>query len=112
MTNLVETSSRLGVLRFKDLSVVLVLLVLADGLITLSLTGQGLGRETNPFVRHFIAAGSLLPLKVLGAIIVTLILWDVSLRQARVALAVCAVSVAAYTAILYWNLGAIWLAAL
>jgi hypothetical protein len=96
---------------FKDLSVVLVLLVLGDGVLTEYIIGCTLGQEANPFVSRFMETGSLIWLKALGALIAALMLWDISRRQPRVALVACCICVAIYTLILYWNLGVMWFSA-
>jgi hypothetical protein len=86
------------------LMVLLVLLTLADGLISRFLTGNGLGQELNPFLQSIISEGNFLLLKTAGSLLVALILWDIYRRQPKTALISAAVCVAFYTTILYWNL--------
>jgi hypothetical protein len=82
----------------------LVMLVVSDGLISQFLTKYGLGREGNPFLRTFVNEGSFLPLKVAGALLAALILWDVYRKRPRLALISSLVFVALYTGIMFWNL--------
>jgi hypothetical protein len=80
------------------------MLVVSDGLISQFLTKYGLGREGNPFLRTFVNEGSFLPLKVAGALLAALILWDVYRKRPRLALISSLVFVALYTGIMFWNL--------
>jgi hypothetical protein len=88
----------------KYLVILLVLLVIADGVISQYLTSQALGLESNPILRTIIGSGDFLPLKAAGALLAALLLWDIHKRRPHVALVSSAVFVALYTGILYWNL--------
>ena len=87
--------------KMQYLMVILVLLTLADGLISRFLTGNGLGQELNPFLQSIISGGNFLLLKVAGSLLITLILCDIYRRQPKVALVSASVCVAFYTTILY-----------
>jgi len=84
--------------------VLLVLLTLADGLISQFLTGNGLGTELNPFLQSIINGNNFILLKIVGSLFIALILGDIYRRQPKIALTSAAVCVAFYTLILYWNL--------
>jgi hypothetical protein len=88
----------------KYLVILLVLLVIADGIISQYLTSQALGLEGNPILRTIIGSGDFLPLKAAGALLAALLLWDIYKRRPQVALVSSAMFVALYTGILYWNL--------
>ncbi len=88
----------------KYLTILLFLLVLADGLISRFLTGSGLGQEINPFLQAIINGGDFLLLKAAGSLFVGLILWDIFKKQPKVAFIAATICVILYTGILYWNL--------
>jgi hypothetical protein len=89
----------------KNLVVVLILLVIADGLISQFITGAGAGSEANPFLRIFIGGDRFMVLKVCGGILAGILLMDFHRRHPRIARASAVLFVALYTAVLYWNLG-------
>jgi hypothetical protein len=91
-------------LPIKQLLVSLVLLVVADGLISQYIIAAGLGSEGNPFLQTLIDDAEFLPLKLGGALLVALILWDVHRRMPKLGLAASAACVLLYTGIVYWNL--------
>jgi hypothetical protein len=88
----------------KYLTILIFLLILADGIISRFLTGYGLGQEINPFLQSIISGNDFLLLKAAGSLFVGLILWDIFKRQPKVALISAALCVALYTGILYWNI--------
>jgi hypothetical protein len=79
-------------------------LVVADGLISQFLIKSGLGREGNPFLKTLVAEGNFLVVKMCGAVVCVLILWNMARRAPRVAFIVSVSLVSVYTAILFWNL--------
>jgi len=81
----------------------LVVLVVSDGLISQFLIRYGLGHEGNPFLRTFVTEGNFLLLKVVGALLGALILWDIHRSRPRLALISSLVFVALYTGIVLWN---------
>jgi hypothetical protein len=82
----------------------LVMLVVADGLISQFLMKHGLGREGNPFLQAFVNGGEFLLLKVLGALLSALILWDIYKSRPKVGLISSLVFMVLYTGIVLWNL--------
>jgi hypothetical protein len=93
-----------GSRRMKYILLSLVMLVVSDGLISQFLTKYSLGREGNPFLRTFVNEGSFLLLKVAGALLAALILWDMYRKRPRVALISSLVFMVLYTGIIFWNL--------
>ena len=81
----------------------LVVLVIADGLITQFLIRTGLGRESNPFLKDIVGESIFLPLKVLGAVLCAFILWDIHKRWPKLALVATSCFVALYSGIVLWN---------
>ena len=88
----------------KYLTILIFLLVIADGLISKFLVGNGLGKEVNPFLQTIISGNNFLFLKAIGSLFVGLLLWDIFKRQPKIAFTCAAVCVIFYTVILYWNL--------
>lgn len=82
----------------------LVVFVISDGLITNLLVGDGLAREGNPFLQPLVGNIGFIVLKVVGALLCALILWDVSRRYRKVALIATSCGVAFYALIVLWNL--------
>jgi hypothetical protein len=83
----------------------LIALVVSDGLITRFLVRQGLGREMNPFLQTLVGETNFLVIKVLGALLCALILWDIYRRRPKLALISSWFFVVAYAGIVLWNLG-------
>jgi hypothetical protein len=79
-------------------------LVVADGILSQFLIRSGIGKEGNPFLKIIVAEGNFLVVKMCGAIICVLILWNMARRVPKVAFIVSVSLVAIYTAILFWNL--------
>lgn len=79
-------------------------LVVADGIISQFLIKSGIGREGNPFLKSIVAEGNFLIVKMCGAIICVLILWNMARRVPRLVFIVSVSLVAVYTAILFWNI--------
>jgi hypothetical protein len=88
----------------KRLLAALVALVISDGLITQLLIKGGLAREGNPFLAPFVGAGGFLVLKVVGAIICALIMWDIYRHWPKLAVMSSYCLVVAYAGIVFWNL--------
>ena len=93
-----------GSQRFRLLLLTLVLLVVADGVISQFLLTNRFGLEGNPLLRRWVGEDSFLLVKSLGALIAALILWDVYKRFPRVAFIATTGFVVLYTAVVYWNL--------
>jgi len=79
-------------------------LVVADGIISQFLIKSGIGQEGNPFLKTLVTEGNFLIIKMCGAIICVLILWNMARRVPRLVFIVSVSLVAVYTAILFWNL--------
>ena len=95
----------------KYILVTLVGLVVADGIISRFLVRYGLGREGNPFLQTLVGDNNFLLIKLVGALLCALILWDLYKTRPRAALSSSLLFVGLYTVIVFWNLG-IYLAAL
>jgi hypothetical protein len=79
-------------------------LVVADGLISQFLIKSGLGQEGNPFLRTIVVEDNFLVVKMCGAVLCVLILWNMARRTPKVAFIASVSLVSVYTAILFWNL--------
>ena len=79
-------------------------LVVADGVISNFLINQGLGRESNPLLKTLVGQDSFPLIKVAGALLSILILWDIYKRWPRLAVISSICIVALYTGIVYWNI--------
>ena len=91
--------------QFKYLLLTLVSLIVADGLISQFLVRHGLGYEGNPFLQTFVSETNFLLIKIAGALLCTLILWDVFKTRPKAAFTVTVMATVIYTGILYWNIG-------
>ncbi len=81
----------------------LVVLVILDGVLTQGLINGGLAREGNPFLEPLVGEVGFIVLKVVGALVCALILWDVYRHFPRVARIATWFFVVAYGAIVLWN---------
>ena len=90
--------------RMKYLLGLLIAFVVLDGVLTNFLVGTGLAREGNPFLQPIVGDAGFIVLKLVGALLCALILWDVYRRFPRVALVATSCFVAAYAVIIFWNL--------
>ena len=82
----------------------LVALVISDGLLTQFLVTNGVAREGNPFLEPIVGEAVFMVLKVVGALLCALILWDVHRRFPKVALIATSCFVVGYGVIVLWNL--------
>ena len=99
-----DVSTAIRTRRFICLLGTLVALVVADGLLSQFLVGSGLGTEGNPFLMGFVSDSSFLYLKLAGALLCALILWDIYKSSYRLAVFASSVFVILYTGIVYWNI--------
>ena len=90
--------------QIKCLLGVLFALVVADGILSNFLITEGIGREWNPFLQTLVGEESFLLIKVTGALLSILILWDVYKKWPRVAINSVICVVILYTGIVYWNI--------
>lgn len=102
MRYLQRLSSALSTIHY--LLATLSVLVIADGLITQAVVGQDLAREGNPIMQPIVGDDSFLVVKVLGAIVCSLLLLDIYKRWAKLALISTSCFVIFYGAIVVWNL--------
>ena len=99
-----------GSCRIRCLLLVLIALVVSDGFISQFLVRYGLGREINPFLHTLVNEGNSLPIKLAGAFLCALILWDVHKTRPKAALVTTSIFVGVYTVIVFWNLGVFFFA--
>jgi hypothetical protein len=99
-----------GSRRMKYLLLLLVMLVVADGLISQFVTRHGFGHEGNPFLSTFVGEGNFLLLKAAGALLGALVLWDIYKSRPKVGLISSVLFVALYTGIVFWNLAVFFIA--
>jgi len=97
----VEEATRLR--RIEYLLGTLLSLVVADGLISQYLIKNGLGQEANPLLRILVTENNFLVVKMCGAIICVLILWNIARRLPRLIFIFSACFVGLYTALVLWN---------
>ena len=79
-------------------------LVVADGLISQFLIKNGLGHEANPFLKVLVMENDFLIIKMCGAILCVIILWNIARRLPRLIFIFSTCFVGLYTAILFWNI--------
>ena len=82
----------------------LVIFEVSDGLLTYFLVGRGLAREGNPFLMPYVGESNFLIIKVVGALICALLLWDIHKRFPRVAVTVASMAMGFYALVVLWNL--------
>ena len=93
-----------GTHRIRYLLAILIVLVVADGLISVFLVRHGFGREGNPFLESLIGEPTFMIVKVVGALLCGLILWDIYKQWPKVALIATSCFVVLYSGILFWNI--------
>ena len=81
----------------------LVLLNIADAVISYFLVELGKGSEANPFLRHIIGEPGFIIIKVVGVFLCVLILWDIHRRHPKLAFVSTSCFVAIYAVIVLWN---------
>ncbi len=82
----------------------LIVLVVSDGWISRFLVRNKLGREGNPFLQTLIGEEAFIVVKLLGALLCALILWDIYKRRSKLAVITTLCFVVLYTGIVLWNL--------
>ncbi len=82
---------------------ILVIFVVLDGLLTRFLVDGGLAREGNPLLQSFVGENGFIVLKVVGALLCALILWDIYRRFPKLAVISTSCFVVFYGGILIWN---------
>jgi hypothetical protein len=97
-----DDSTRLR--RIEHLLGTLLGLIVADGLISQFLIKGGIGQEGNPFLRVLVTENNFLVVKMCGAILIVLILWNIARRSPGLIFIFSACIVGVYTALLFWNI--------
>jgi len=82
----------------------LVIFFTADGFITHLLVSNGIAREGNPVLQPIAGDWTLIALKLVGALICSLLLWDVYKRYPRIAQVSTFCFAVCYAGIVAWNL--------
>ena len=82
---------------------ILVILVVLDGLLTRFLIDGGLAREGNPLLQRLVGENAFIALKVVGALLCALILWDIYKRFPKLAKIATWCCVVMYGGIVLWN---------
>lgn len=82
----------------------LIVLVVADGLISRFLVTRKLGWEANPFLQNLVGKDVFLVIKVLGVLLCVLILWDIYKQWPKLALISSLCFVVLHSGIVLWNL--------
>ena len=90
--------------QFICLLVILVALVISDGLISQFLIRGGLGSEGNPFLINWVTEPNFVAIKIAGALLCVLILWDIYKQWSKLAIFASSVAIMLYTGILFWNI--------
>lgn len=87
----------------KILLSVLVVFVVLDGILTRFLIDGGLALEGNPLLQRLVGENVFIVLKVFGASLCALILWDIYKRYPRLAKVATWCCVVFYGGIVLWN---------
>jgi hypothetical protein len=82
---------------------ILVVFVVLDGLLTRFLVDGGLAREGNPLLQRLVGENAFIALKVVGALLCALILWDIYRRFPKLAVIATWCCVVIYGGIVLWN---------
>ena len=93
-----------GIHRMKYPLGALIALMVSDGLVSHYLVTRGLGREGNPFLQTLVGERNFIVIKVVGALLCALILWDIYKRRPKMARVSSLCFVALYAGIVFWNL--------
>ncbi len=90
----------------------LIIVVVADGILTNFLINERLATEFNPFLRSLAGQDIFPAVKLAGGLIAALLLVSLSRKHPQLSRAVTISGVVLYTAVVYWNLLAFGLALL
>jgi len=89
---------------FLSLLVFLVVLVLADGVVTRFLVSNDLGLEANPFLKMWVKSDLLFVIKLVGASLAAYILWTLYSTKPKMAWITTSIFVGAYALVMIWNI--------
>ena len=95
--------TKTGNRKMKYLLITLVAFVILDGLLTELLLGNGLARESNPFLQPWVGDVGFMVLKIVGSLLCAFILWDIYKRFPRIAVITTWIAVVGYGVIVAWN---------
>ncbi len=79
-------------------------LILSDGLISMFLVSHGFASEGNPLLQIWVGEDIFLVIKLLGAFLVAVVLWDIYKRNPKLSYISTLCFVISYTAIVFWSL--------
>jgi hypothetical protein len=82
---------------------VLIILEIADGVLTNILIKEGIAREANPILANIAGERGFMIAKVVGVLLAVVILWDIHRRFPRLALWTGAAFLFIYAGIVAWN---------
>ncbi len=82
-------------------------LIVADGILSDFLVSRNLGREWNPLLKTLMGGEQFMLIKVCGALLVMILLWNIYRKRPGMAVISSLCSLVFYTAIIYWNLFAL-----
>ena len=82
----------------------LVALVVSDGLISRFLVEHGFAYEGNPFLQSWIGGDTFLVIKLVGAFLAALALWDIWKRHPKLSFITTLCFVILYTFLVFWSL--------
>jgi hypothetical protein len=88
----------------------LVSLIVLDALLTQYFVPSGKVNEANPFIEPLVGQPGFMILKIVGALICAVLLWDVHRRFPRVGVIATWIAVVGYGAIVLWNASLVLLA--
>lgn len=89
------------------LLVLMAQLQLWDGLITHTFVNHNLAKEVNPLMAPIVSEGYFLVLKLIGLLICIPVLWVISKRFPKLAMAAASSVVVFYSAVIVWNFSVI-----
>ena len=93
-----------GDYRMRLLVGTLIALVASDGIISRFLVTKGFGLEGNPFLKTWVHDENFLIIKLIGALLAGLILWDMYRQNPKLSFITTLCFVILYTVIVFWNL--------
>ena len=82
----------------------LILLEIADGVLTNILIKKDIAREGNPVLLNIAGGSGLIIVKIVGVLVAALILWDIRRRYPRVAFWTASAFLLVYAGIVAWNM--------
>jgi hypothetical protein len=85
------------------LLILLVLLNLADAVLTFFLVEFNLATEGNFFMAHFMGEPAFFIVKILGSLLAAYILWDIARRHRKLGVIATSCAVGVYAIVVIWN---------